>query len=479
VGTTAVRGRRILQQARRWLRPEWWSRNLTVVLAARVSMSAGRALAGVITPIYLSLEGFSAVRLAEYVLTVAICSAGLSTFAGTVSDRIGRKSFLVVMPLLTAAAGATFAVSAYEPLLFVMGALGSFGRGAGAGAGAVGPYQPAESALVTDTLEARHRNDAFGRLAFGSSLGATAGGLLALLVPSSHVHGSAATTVFRAGFLAVAAVSAFAGLLALALVERPFRCAGAAGPPGSAPPAAAARGAEQPGSDPLAGAVPIGPGPRRRRLLPEKSRWLLYRLWLTNGLNGMAIGMFGPFVTYWFFRRFGASASEVGILFAAINAVTTASVLSAAGLARRLGLVKTVAIVRTMQAALLVPMVLSPTFALAGAVYFVRMVVQRIGLPLRQSYTLGLADPDERGSVAALSNLPSQVAMAGSPLLTGYLFEEVSLSLPFEIAAALQLANAGTFWAFFRHHPPDEERDQLEALPLSVQPAAATDVVDS
>ncbi len=424
---------------RGWVVPPWWSRNLTVVVTARVAMSTGRALAGVVTPIYLALEGFSAWHLSQYILTVALSSAVLSTLAGTLSDRVGRKPFLVAMPLLCAAAGATFAVTTSVPVLFLMGALGSFGRGAGAGAGAVGPYQPAESAFVTDILAARHRNDAFGRLAFGSSLGATAGGLLALLAPAGHVHGAAATAAFRGAFLAIAAVSAFAGLMALWLVERPRR--------------------------------PVATG--TRRVLPRRSRWLLYRLWATNSLNGMAVGMFGPFVTYWFFRRYGAGAGEVGTLFAVINVATTASVLSAAGLARRWGLVRTVAVVRTAQAVLLVPMVLSPSFAWAGAVYFARMIVQRIGMPLRQSYTIGLADPAERGSVAALSNLPSQAAMATSPLLTGYLFNEVSLSLPFELAAAFQLGNAAAFWAFFRHRPPAEERavkpDRRHATVLMAQ----------
>src|SRR5579875_1020962 len=428
---------------RRWLVPPWWSRNLTVVVAARVAMSAGRALAGVVTPIYLALQGFSAWRLSEYVLTVALCSAVLSTSAGTLSDRVGRKPFLVVMPLLTAAAGVAFALTDSVPVLFLMGAAGSFGRGAGAGAGAIGPYRPAESAFVTDILAARHRNDAFGRLAFGSSVGATAGGLLALLAPAGHLHGAAATTAFRGAFLAIAAVSAIAGLLALWLVE----------------------GVRRPG--------PAGAATPKRPVLPRRSRWLLYRLWATNGLNGMAGGMFGPFVTYWFFRRYGAGAGEVGTLFAIINVATAVSVLSAAGLARRWGVVRTVAIMRTAQAVLIVPMVLSPSFAWAGAVYFVRMIVQRIGLPLRQSYTIGLADPDERGSVAALSNLPSQATMAVSPLLTGYLFDEVSLSLPFELAAVFQLANAVAFWGFFRNRPPDEERDEEPVT--AAEPGLRTD----
>jgi predicted MFS family arabinose efflux permease len=414
------------------LRPGWSTKNFDVVMAARVAMSAGRALAGVVAPIYLAIEGFDALELSAYVLVVAAAAALMSTTIGLSADRIGRRPFMVATPLLTALAGVAFALTGAHLVLFIMGALGSFGRGAGAGAGAVGPYQPAESAFVSETVSARDRNAAFGRLAFGSSAGATIGGLLALLVPSAHVSPAAALGVFRPAFLAITAVSAFAGLIALALTEDPD--------------GRAAR-------------------TRPRVRLPARSRWLLYRLWVTNTFNGAAIGMFGPFVTYWFYRRFGVGAGEIGTLFAVINIATMASTLSAAGLARRWGLVRTVSAVRTAQALLLIPMVLAPSFEIAGAIYLLRMLVQRVGLPLRQSYVVGLADPGERASLAALSNVPSQLAMAGSPLLTGYLFEEVSLTLPFEIAAGLQFVNAATFWFFFRHHPPEEELPPAAAGP--------------
>ena len=421
-------GRRAPAYLRSALVPAWWGRNYGVVFAARVAMSVGRALAGVVAPIYLALEGFGAFELSLYVLVVAAASAVMSTIIGLSSDRVGRRPYLIGVPLLAAGAAVGFAFTGSAPLLFVLGALGSFGRGAGAGAGAVGPYQPAEAAFVTENITAEHRNAGFGRLTFGSSLGASAGSLLGLLVSSSNAHGAAATAAFRPAFLAIAATSALAGLFAVWLSE-PRR--------------------------PPAKATSTGKG---RFRLPRKSRWLLYRLWATNTLNGMAIGMFAPFVTYWLYRRFGAGAAEVGVLYAVINAATMASSLSAAGLARRWGLVRTVGVVRTAQAVLIVPMVLAPSFAFAGGIYFVRMIVQRIGLPLRQSYAIGLAHPDERASVTALSNVPSQLAMSVSPLLTGYLFEAVSLSLPFEVAALLQFANATSFWALFRDHPPEEER---------------------
>lgn len=421
--------------------PSWMGRELTIIFSARVLMSGARALAGIIAPIYLALEGFNAFSLGLLFLSVALVSALLSSAVGVLSDKVGRKAFLVVLPFFATVAGISFALSRDAAVLVVTASLGSFGRGAGAGAGAIGPYQPAETALVSEVTEGSQRNAAFGRLAFGSSIGALAGSLLALLVDRSHVHGAEAMRAFAPAFLATAGLAAIAGLLALALhePERP-KTAG---------------------------------GERRRVRFPSRSRPLLYRLWATNGVNGLAIGMFGPFITYWLYARYGASAAEIGVLYAVINAFTAISTLSAAGLARRFGLIKTVTAVRVAQAVLLVPMVLSPSFALAGAIYLVRMVVQRIGLPLRQSYVVAMADPDERASVTALSNLPSQGAMAASPVLAGYLFESVSLELPFEMAGALQLINALMYWAFFRRLPPLEEQLATTTVVAAGAPAAS------
>lgn len=401
-------------------------------------MSSGRAMAGVITPVYLALQGFSAVRIGALFALVGLASAILSSLVGLVSDRVGRRPFLVALPLATAGAALVFASTRSDVALFLAASLGSFGRGAGAGAGAVGPYQPAESALVVDATPARHRNAALGRLAFGSSIGAIAGGLLVLVAPTGHPHGQHALAGFRLAFVLIGGLSALAGVLAIWIVE-------------------------------------VRRAPRSqtqsRRILrfPRRSLPLLYRLWATNAVNGFAVGMFGPFVSYWFFRRFGASVGAIGVMFAVVNVASAFSTLSAAGLARRWGLVATVTVVRATQAILLVPLVLVPNFEAAAAIYLVRMTAQRIGLPLRQSYVLAMADPDERASVAAISNLPSQLTMAGSPLLAGYLFDEVSLALPFDIAAVFQIVNSALFWIFFRHAPPEEEA----ATPARTTPGRA------
>ncbi len=410
----------------RWIAPTWMTRDLRIIAAARVVMSAARALSAVAVPVYLAEQGYSAIALGTLFLVVGLASAVLSTAIGLVADRTGRRPFMIAVPFLAALAAVAFAVSRDAWLLFPAAALGSFGRGAGAGGGAVGPYQPAEAALTLEVVPQRRRNDAFGRLAFGSSVGALAGGLLALTAPPATLRAGAALSGYRPLFLITAALALGAGLHALGLRELPRR--------------------------------PLPEGRRRRVRFPRRSRPILVKLWAANAVNGLAIGMFGPFITYWFYRRYGVGAGEIGVLFAIINAASAGSTLVAAPLARRAGLVRTVASVRALQAVLLVPMVLAPAFALAGAVYLVRMAVQRIGLPLRQSYVVAMAHPEERASVMALSQVPSQAAMAASPVLSGWLFDSVSLELPFEIAGALQLLNAALFWIFFRRLPPREER---------------------
>jgi predicted MFS family arabinose efflux permease len=380
-------------------------------------MSASRSTAGVITALYLSSEGFSGVEIGTLFVLVTVVSALMSLTIGLVSDHRGRRRFLVAVPLLTAVAAVIFGTVRAPAMLFLFAAVGSLGRGTGAGGAGVGPYQPAESAFVAEGVPKKHRADAFGRLAFSSSLGALLGGLLAGLANGGSGMGPVeATSAYRPAFLAAALLALIAGLLALGLKEE---------------------------------IRPKG-GAKSAFRWPRHSWSVLWRFWITNGVNGFAIGLSGPFISYWFSRRFGVGPGEIGLLFAIVALGSLVSSLSAAGMARRMGTVNTITIVRGISAVLLVPIALAPSFFAASALYCVRMLSQRLGMPLRQSFTQDMADPSERSSLAALSNLPLQATMGGSQVLAGYLFDEVSLAAPFELAAVFQCANAALYWILFR-----------------------------
>ncbi|MGH2449188.1 MAG: MFS transporter [Chloroflexota bacterium] len=406
--------------------PTWLPRDVSLIIAARASMSAGRALAAVVTPIYLLSIGFDATLLGVLVALTAVASAVMSAGVGLLSDRLGRRFFLIAIPLLTALGAFGFIFTRLYPLLFLFAALGSFGRGGGAGTGTVGPYQPAEQALVTDAVPAAVRNTVFGRLALASSAGALVGGLLAGLPQLAGRLALRGSDIYLPAFAVIAILA-----LASSLIVLPVR--------------------------------DVARRPTNRQGLitfPRRSLPLLLKLWSTNSVNGLAVGFFGPFVTYWFFRRYGVGTESIGILYALINLASMVSNLSAAPIARRLGLIRAIVLSRILSAVLLVAVALSPYFWLAGMIYGIRMVTQRVNLPLRQSYVMAMAQPEERASVAGLSNLPAQATSSLSPLLAGYLFQSVSLVLPFELGALFQSINGVMYYFFFRKMLPPEEVDE-------------------
>jgi predicted MFS family arabinose efflux permease len=145
--------------------------------------------------------------------------------------------------------------------------------------------------------------------------------------------------------------------------------------------------------------------------------------------------------------------------------------LGAAGAARRLGAVKTIVVTRVVGAILIFPMVLAPFFWLAGAVYLIRMVVMRMGMPLRQSYVMGVVPQEERAVVSGLSRLPTQATSAATPPLAGYVFDNVSMSLPFELGSIIQVITAGVYWVFFRNlRPPEEALRVVETAAAPAKP---------
>ncbi len=397
-------------------------------------MSISRAIAGIAVPIYLATLGFNGFELGILYLIVALVAAGMSSGIGFATNKVGAKSFMIIVPALVAVAGVVYAFSSDTAVLFIFAALASFGRGAGAGAGMVGPYQPAESQLIVNSINPSNRNRAFSLVSLASTAGALIGTGLAAISGHQHVARAVAIAVFRPSMLIAAVAALIASVIAMFLSNHPSQ---------------ASHPAEHKQAKVFA--------------FPERSRWLLYRLWVTNTLNGAAVGMFGPFVTYWLYIRYHANEVSIGELYLVVNIITLGSGLIAPKLAHSFGTVRITSWLRIAQGLLLIPLALSPTFVIAGIIYTIRMFAQRVALPLRQSYVLAMADPSEQARVAALSNLPSQIVMAASPTLTGYLLDDVSLSLPFEIASIIQTASAFAYYLFFRNAAPPEEVARREA----------------
>jgi hypothetical protein len=107
-------------------------------------------------------------------------------------------------------------------------------------------------------------------------------------------------------------------------------------------------------------------------------------------------------------------------------------------------------------------MALVPSFLVAAVLFLLRTQVNTMSVPMRQSFLMGMVDPADRSASAGFSNLPLQVLSSAGPTIAGQLMQSVWVSLPLEIAAALQAVNAGLYHAFFHNMRLPEERVAAE-----------------
>lgn len=435
-----------------WLfRPSWLSRDLFCLFAARALRSIAQGYLGIILPIYLAELGYRETAMGVLFAVAAFTSAIMAALTGILADRWGRKAFLIGIALLMAAGSLVLAMTRNFAVMVTAASLGTIGFGGSAGlGGGWGPYYPAAQSLVAEQTADHERTAAFGVLSFVGVLAGALGSLFASLPELMHQHrGMTMIDGFRALFVFTALLGVSMAIVVLPVREIRYEKLRRDAPDGGS------HGALSP---------PYEQTIATRLGLSGGSWRLVGRFMITNATNGFAIGMLGPFVVYWFYRRFGASVGELARLYFAINLLAALPYLLAARLTARLGAVNTVVITRSIGSVLLFVMVAMPTFWLAAAIYAIRAIFSVLSIPVRQSYLMGVIAPAERASAAGLANLPSQATQSVSTYFAGYLMEYVALTMPLILAGGLQALNALLYYAFFHQvRPPEEQGGTLAA----------------
>lgn len=421
------------------LLPGWMNRDVTLLFAGRAIRSLVQSYLAILVPIYVAKIGFDALHVGYLFTASAVASVALAATVGFLSDSFGRRNLLIVISLMSAAAGVLLATATGFAMLALAAALGTVGRTGPAGSGgSVGPYFPAEQALVAEHATDAARTSVFGGLAFVGVIAAAVGSLLAASpAVLSSLLGVAIIDGYRALFWTAGAAGVAMALVTIPISERPRN---------------------RPRVDTPAERVSTDASERRMLGLSRRSWWFVLRFGAINGTNGFAVGMLGPFVVYWFYSQFSASASEIAGLFFIINLATGIPNLMAGRISRRAGTLRTIVVARAISSAFLFAMVFMPTYFMAALMYALRSIFGALWIPVRQSYLMGMVDRSERATAAGLSNVPLQLTSLISPPAAGALMQEVALGLPIALAAVLQALTAAMYFGFFRGtRLPEEE----------------------
>src|SRR5207247_8468343 len=108
---------------------------------------------------------------------------------------------------------------------------------------------------------------------------------------------------------------------------------------------------------------------------------------------------------YWFYRRFGISASGLGAIFFWANMLAGLSALLAARLASRFGLINTMVATHLPSNILLVLVPLMPTLPIAIFVLLLRFSISQMDVPTRQSYIMAVVSPEDRSAAAGITGV--------------------------------------------------------------------------
>ena len=375
--------------------------------------------------LYLDALGLDAWTIGLVLSLTLIGDTILSLWLTTHADRLGRRRVLVAGSILMVIAGVAFALTDWVPLLILAATIGVISPTGNE----VGPFLAIEQTALAQIVPDERRTATFawynlvGYVA--TATGALAAGLLSQVLLD---RGLAPVDAYRAiviGYAIVGVSLAFGFSRLGTAVEAPPR--------------------ERASDDGV-----------REILGLRRSRGVVLRLSALFSIDAFAGGFIPQsLMAYWFHLKFGVEPGVLGAIFFGANLLAAVSSLSAAGIARRIGLINTMVFTHLPSNVLLILVPLMPNLPLAIAVLLLRFSLSQMDVPTRQSYVISVVDPDERSAAAGVTGIARTTGAAISPSISSVLIANSALiSVPFFLAGGLKILYDLLLYRDFRSHVP-------------------------
>jgi MFS family permease len=376
-----------------------------LVFVAKTARTFCYGFLGVLFPVYLAEHGVDARGIGIAVTLTLLASAGMTFATRRPAERYGARAALLAQAGLIVISALVFLVTEQPWLIVAAAMVGNLA----VGTGETGPFLTLEQVTVTRATPRE-------RLTTVLSLYNLAGYGASALGAAAVSRAAAGPRVLFAIFL----LGGLVQILAYALMQP------------DAPRAPVAR---------AAAAAP--------------SRPLIHRLAALFALDSLAGGfVLQSLIAYWFYTRFDMDLAALGWTFFGAQILSGLSLLLAARLAPRLGLVNTMVFSHLISNVLLIGVALAPTAPLAVALLLARHLLSQMDVPTRQSFLMLAVQDHEREGAASLTNMSRTLAQSASPALTGWVMASVSMTAPFFLGGGLKIVYDLLLYATIRHIEP-------------------------
>lgn len=362
----------------------------------------------VMTPIYLSVLGYSPVYVGLALFVVVsgnVMSNLLLTWYGNL---FGRKKFLLVFSALMAVSGLIlFSTTSALPIFIALflGNISTTGTEAG-------PFQSIETGVIPSMVQESRRSRIFGiynLIGYGaSSVGALASSLPAYFRES--------TAAFRGVYLAYALVGLllFSVYTTLKNIESSKKAAG------------------------LGHMTASGMKDMKRLLL----------LFSMDAFGGGFVTQ--SIMSYWFYLAYHVTLKDLGAIFMVVNIITALSILGASFIAEKIGNLRTMVFTHLISSVFLVLIPFAGSLAGSLAFLFLRQSTSQMDVPTRQAFMAQIFDENERVSANAVTNTFRSISsIPGSPLV-GLALSSGILYIPYVIGGGTKMLYDASIFASYR-----------------------------
>ena len=390
---------------------------VNVLIATKALRTFAYAFISIVLPIFLLQSGYSAAFVGA-VLTITILASVLFNVLVTLYlGRLGERTFLIALSLVMALSGALFAWSPNTAVVIAAALLGAIS----VTGTETGPFQSIELSIISNDVAARDRTAKLAVYNFAGYTATAVGSLFSGLPDRLSSLG----IDMRVLLYAYSAVAVSIALLYLLMPDSRVK-----------------------GKETVGGWSSLAPETKRTVLK-------LSALFSVDAFGGGFV--LQSLLTLWFYSRWGLDLKSLSLLFFASGIITAVSIFLAPVVARRIGLLRTMVSTHLASSVFLVCIPLAPTMLAAVALLFCRQSISQMDVPTRQSYTMAIVRPEDRASVAALTNIPRTVAQGLSPGLSSYLIGAAQWGLPFFIGGGVKMAYDVAIYLTFKDVRPPEE----------------------
>jgi MFS family permease len=402
--------------------------DVRLLFATRILRLFGYGFLSVVMALYLAAVGFKETQIGLLFTLTLLGDTAISLWITTNADRVGRKRMLLIGASLMIFAGALFAATRNFYLLLLAAIVGVISPSGNE----VGPFLSIEQASLSQLLPDERRTGVFAWYNLAGSCATATGALTAgLLSGGLQTGGMPVLDSYRVVVFGYALI----GVLLLGLFTR------------------------------LTAAIEPAPHIESQRTLLglHRSRKVVLRLSALFTLDAFAGGfVIQSLAALWFQLRFGVQPELLGAIFFGANILAGISALSAAWIARRIGLINTMVFTHLPSNVLLMLVPLMPNLPLAILLLLLRFSISQMDVPTRQSYTMAVVAPDERSAAAGITGVARTVGASLSPVFSGmFLANPAWLGAPFFISGGLKIIYDLALYRSFRRLRPPEEQENL------------------